>query len=172
MIEIEPQGIKMQFLDACSDNNVALIKELLPQIDNLNYRFAHNSPIWHAISNDSLKLVDLFIEHGARLNEDYSVIHGVQSIAMLEKLISYGLDIHYEEDLTDSPLYCIAIHTELDVAQKLIELGVKYQHLDFSESPNRKQKMMTFIAKFEAKKEKDYLEWQIHSNDKMNKIKL
>jgi hypothetical protein len=165
--------LEEKFLDACSDDDMDLIKELVPLIQNVNFERGNNTPLWHAVCNNNLALVDILIEKNAHINDANTIIDGIQSLDMLEKLIHYGLNIHYDEDSLESPLYFMVIYCDIVVAKKLIELGVKYQHLDFSENPQKNEEIKYFIEELEIKKEKKLLDQLIvYPNEIKNKNKL
>jgi ankyrin repeat protein len=172
MEKIKITQIEDKFLDACGSTDLNTVKELLPKIQDLNFSFGHNSPISHAIINDSVELLELLIKHGANISNDYHLVDCIQSIPMLERLISHGLDIYHSQDEKESPLYFMIIFSQLDVAKKMIELGVEYKHLDFSENPLRQEEMNNFIVQFEAKKEKQHLESNLSPIEKISKIKI
>lgn len=157
------------FWNACSDGNMELIKKLIDTIDDVNFEQGCNSPLWFAVSNNDIECVKLLIEHGANVNFldniGNSILDGVCSVAMLELLISKGFNIHYHEEQVESPLYFIGLYTDMDVFKKLIDLGVKYQHLNFNcDDVGRTEEIQNYITQHDAKLEKEQLEQKISQN--------
>lgn len=102
--------LEKDLLKACQANNIKATKEALLHINDVNF-FDHlgNSPLWYCVIDNHFEILDLLIKHGANLYEknyqDHSILGGLSSIKMLHTLLEYGMDIHYDEENLNSPLY-------------------------------------------------------------------
>jgi ankyrin repeat protein len=150
------------FLNACYDGNLAKLKTLLPLIDNVHIRDKEgNTPLWYAVIQEHHEVIDFLMDNGANINEtdsdENTLLDGVENIEMLNKLISYGIDIHIFENKPESPLYYLILYGRLNIAKKLIELGVQYEHINLDINQYQIQEayieeMKEFFAIFKEKK--------------------
>lgn len=168
-----------RFLDACYQENFKQILHLLPQIDSVNFEDENGKhPLMYAIQNDNQEQTQLLLDNGALINwinnAGDNVLSNINSTEMLTFLIEKGLDIHYQEDKTESPLSYIIYHGNIDVAKGLINLGVKYQHLDLeSLREYRKDSMKEYIEAIEAKKESERFDLEVlKKSEKLSPLKL
>ena len=133
--------IEIKFLSAAYEGELQLLNQLLPQLKSIHIRDADGmTPLWYAVIENQEAVIDFLMKNGSNINEtdnyDNTLIEAIKTTSMLNKLISYGLDIHQFETQKYSPLYMAIAAGHIEVSQELINLGVSYQHLDFNDIRN------------------------------------
>lgn len=134
---MELNQLEERFLKSCREDRIDTVKDLISQIDSVNFEDDRgNYPLKEAVSDDNLELAKLLLDNYAIVNwiDKYneSILNSINSVEMLELLMSHGLDIHYQEEEEFSPLQCKIDNINLVMIQALMQHGVKYQHLDLS----------------------------------------
>jgi ankyrin repeat protein len=172
---------EIRILKACFENNVDTVKELLPLVDSVNFENEHsNYPLKIAVLNNCYDMVKLLIDNCAIVNwidnDGENILSSIPSVEILTILIQNGLDIHHKENELESPLDYICYYGSLDVAAKLIELGVKYEHLDLSQmKTDNREDAQKFKKTFDIVSEKNRLNQSFTKNSDshiIHKIKL
>jgi ankyrin repeat protein len=158
--------LENQFLDACSLGQLDKVRELIVKIESINYfDDASQCPLWRSISEDHCDVAKFLLQNGANIYHthlsDNVMLEAITSVPMLELLIDYGLDIYNNENSRVSSLYFIMKYHNQEVACKLVDLGVKYQHLDLSKVD---EKIIYHIEKYEATLEKEKFNQILNQN--------
>lgn len=157
----------------CCSGNLHEINKLLANMATVDFEDEErNSPLNTAVINKKYDVVNLLIMHGANIHyidgANTSLLHLAPTLMMFDLLLSHGMDVHFCEQQEDSPLYYQK--NNFPVAQKMIDLGVKYKHLSLN---NFSKEMVDYIEQYEIKKEKDNLENKLNTAaNQTNKIKL
>lgn len=168
-----------EFLNACYDGHLNKLKELLPLISTIHLvDRENNTPLWYAVIQEHFDIIDFLVGNGANINEfdeeGNNILDGINNVNLLNQVIRYGFNVHQFEEKKESPLYYLICYGHIDVATRLIELGVKYQHLDFyhgrfSIEPSYIKEIEDFIAVFN---EKTSLEKELNAEEKSHEKKI
>lgn len=164
-----------EFLEACRYGDIEKVRELIVKIDSINYYDDEDehTPLMESISQDNLVVTKFLLQNGANIEHSHFtynvIIENILSVAMLDLLVEYGLNIHYNESEKKSPLYFFARYFNHEVACRLIDLGVKYEHLELMEAH---QNVLKHVEAREIELEKQLLDNQILVRKNAQKIKL
>lgn len=151
-------------------------------VDSVNFEDNDGEyPLRAAVQSESLEIVSLLIDNYAIVNwinkYDDTVLASIYNVDILDFLIKHGLDIHHREYNEYSPLEHICYRGLFDMAKRLIELGVEYQHLDLSNlsaSNGTEENIKEFQQFLDTFEEKERLETiaQKEDNSQVQKFKI
>lgn len=160
-MNITPEQEK--FIRMCFDDDLDSLYKQIHSINSVNFEVGNGHyPLKWAILHENYELIDLLIENGAIVNwiddKGYNPLKHVKSLKMLNVLMSYGLDVHHNEEVQNSGLFEIILFGEMNVAKALISFDVAYKHLSISKaSRERQQDIKQYIEVFESILEKNLL---------------